>query len=138
MAAKKTLCLDFDGVIHSYMSGWNGQTSIDDPPVEGAIEFLYDALKSFKVAVYSSRSSSPAGIDAMRSYVERHCKGAGFDYGHPWWLQIEWPVNKPAAHVTIDDRAILFTGKWPLIHELVNFTPWYDPSNPLAALARKG
>lgn len=124
MAAKKTLCLDFDGVIHSYTTGWNGHERIDDPPVPGAMEFLYDALQTFKVAIYSSRSSSESGILAMQSYVEKHAKEANFDYGRPWWLQLEWPVNKPAAHLTIDDRALTFTGEWPSIPSLVNFTPW--------------
>lgn len=126
MASKKTLCVDFDGVLHSYTSGWNGLTSIEDPPVTGAMEFLYDALKVFKVAVYSSRSSSAAGIDAMRHYIAKHAEAAGFDYGSSqWWLQLEWPTNKPSAWVTLDDRAITFTGAWPSLVELVNFEPWY-------------
>lgn len=131
MASKKTLCIDFDGVIHSYTSGWNGVTAIDDPPVEGAIGFLYDALQAFKVAIYSSRSSSPAGIDAMRQYIEKHAQAAGFDSGQTqWWLQLEWPVSKPAAFVTLDDRAITFTGEWPTIQSLLSFAPWYEKPRP--------
>src|SRR5215467_12984729 len=42
---KKTLCMDLDGVLHSYTSGWGGHEVIADPPVPGAMEFLYDALK---------------------------------------------------------------------------------------------
>lgn len=126
MAAKRTLCVDFDGVIHSYVRGWTGQTSIEDPPVEGAIGFLYDALKVFKVAIFSSRSSSSAGIEAMRNYIALHAEKANYDYGAPWWLQIEWPTNKPSAWVTIDDRAITFTGKWPPMQELINFRPWFN------------
>lgn len=134
MAAKKTLCVDFDGVLHSYTSGWNGVATIDDPPVEGAIAFLYDALKVFKVAIYSSRSSSPAGIDAMRAYIAWHAAAAKFDYGTTqWWLQLEWPVNKPSAWVTLDDRAITFTGQWPSMAELANFQPWYKKQSILAA-----
>lgn len=131
LASKKTLCIDFDGVIHSYTSGWQGVATIEDPPVEGAIGFLYDALKAFKVAIYSSRSSSSAGIDAMRQYIALHAQAAGFDYNQTqWWLQIEWPVSKPSAWVTIDDRAVTFTGEWPSIQALLNFAPWYEKPRP--------
>ena len=34
------LCIDFDGVLHSYSSGWKGARNIPDPPVTGAIEWL--------------------------------------------------------------------------------------------------
>lgn len=131
MASKKTLCIDFDGVIHSYKSGWQGVSTIEDPPVEGAIGFLYDALKAFKVAIYSSRSSSPAGIDAMRQYIALHAQAAGLDSEQTqWWLQLEWPVSKPSAWVTLDDRAITFTGEWPSIQSLLNFVPWYEKPRP--------
>jgi hypothetical protein len=126
MAHKKTLVLDFDGVLHSYSSGWGGHEVVADPPVPGAMAFLYDALKSFKVCIFSSRSSTPQGIEAMQMWVAKHAKPLFFDYGQPWWLQIEWPVNKPAAHVTIDDRAITFDGNWPSMAELVGFKPWFQ------------
>ncbi len=42
---KPILCLDFDGVIHSYTSGWKGADVIPDPPVEGAMQFIWDATE---------------------------------------------------------------------------------------------
>ena len=137
MAHKKTLCLDFDGVIHSYTSGWGGHEIILDPPVPGAMAFLYDALKVFKVAVFSSRSSTPQGISAMQSWLSKWAKEEFFDYGEPWWLQIEWPVHKPAAHLTIDDRAITFSGNWPSMDELVDFTPWFQLPKPTSSSSLK-
>jgi len=126
--AKKTLCVDFDGVIHSYTSGWGGHETISDPPVEGAIEFLYDALKVFKVAIYSSRSANAGGVAAMQRWIAEYAKPFMFDYGAEWWLALEWPTSKPSAWVTIDDRAITFTGPdgWPSMQELVEFKPWYQ------------
>lgn len=35
---KQTVVFDFDGVIHSYTSGWKGETIIPDPPVPGIKE----------------------------------------------------------------------------------------------------
>lgn len=55
MNDKPILCLDFDGVIHSYASGWKGANVIHDPPVPGAIAFLREAVQSFRVAIFSGR-----------------------------------------------------------------------------------
>jgi hypothetical protein len=38
------LAIDFDGVLHSYKSGWKGAKNIPGPPVDGAIEWLSDLV----------------------------------------------------------------------------------------------
>jgi hypothetical protein len=120
MPRRKILCLDFDGVLHSYTSGWKGATVIPDEPVPGAIEFLRDAVRRFEVHIYSSRSGQSGGILAMRQWLAWQIDDA--DY---YWLsEIKWPVTKPPAHVTIDDRALTFTGEWPSMEDLQSFKPW--------------
>lgn len=120
--SKPTLCLDFDGVLHSYASGWKGADIIPDPPVAGAADFIVAAQQYFTVAVYSSRSGQEGGIDAMKRWlhkaiIEADHDGAAFD-------AILWPTEKPAAFVTIDDRALTFDGTWPRPADLLTFKPW--------------
>ncbi len=117
---KPILCLDFDGVIHSYVSGWKGADCIPDAPVPGAFAFIREALKHFRVAIFSSRSNQPGGLDAMKDYVAVNSE-MGF---HDPIDGLEWPQEKPPAFVTIDDRAITFTGTWPSIETLQSFKPW--------------
>lgn len=122
------LCLDFDGVLHSYSSGWKGADSIPDPPVPGAIAFLREAVKVFRVAIFSSRSHQPGGEEAMRRWLGQAIldeQGTSvMDEDTPWFTLIEWPREKPAAMVSLDDRAITFTGTWPELSELQSFRPW--------------
>lgn len=123
---KPILCLDFDGVIHSYTSGWKGADVIPDPPVPGAIAFLREAVKRFRVAIFSSRSGQPGGQQAMREWLGRwqieHRESDHEDLS--WCGLIEWPTEKPAALVTIDDRALTFDGTWPSLDALAAFKPW--------------
>jgi len=111
---RPVLCLDFDGVLHSYKSGWKGADVIPDEPVPGAQEFVRNALVHFDVVVYSSRSHQTGGISAMRKWMQEHDFPSG----------IVFAKYKPSAHVTIDDRGLQFTGEWPGMQELLNFEPW--------------
>jgi hypothetical protein len=127
---KPILCLDFDGVIHSYTSGWKGADVIPDPPVPGALLFMYEAQEHFTVAVFSSRSNQPHGVYAMKKYIRKYAIGMideGMFHDDPnlcWLDQIEWPTEKPAAFITIDDRALTFDGTWPSLETLKAFKPW--------------
>lgn len=124
---KPILVLDFDGVLHSYTSGWQGADVIADPPVDGAMEFLFYAVDHFRVAIFSSRSNQRGGIRAMKKWLDKHLKeywGAHQTIADDIFCAIEWPTEKPAAMITIDDRAITFTGEWPDVKTLLNFKPW--------------
>lgn len=126
--SKPILCLDFDGVIHSYSSGWKGADVIPDPPVPGALHFIAGAMGRFKVCIFSSRSHQPGGIKAMIEWLGYWSvdlvHGMGGEFDHVAWGSIDWPLEKPPALVTIDDRAITFTGTWPALDDLAAFKPW--------------
>jgi hypothetical protein len=119
---KPILCLDFDGVIHSYSSGWKGAAIIPDPPVPGCFDFIRRAQKDWTVAIFSSRSNQPGGMDAMKDYVALNSEMGFRDPIEG----IEWPLEKPPAMLTIDDRAICFSGDWSEYDpaELLKFQPW--------------
>jgi hypothetical protein len=123
-AQRKTLCVDFDGVINSYISGWKGVEQVTDPPVRGAIEWLLAMLgEGFDVCIYSSRSKEAAGVQAMRDALKR------------WGMhqddidRIDFPTQKPAAWLTIDDRCVRFDGNFEALtaDAINNFKPWNKP-----------
>lgn len=127
------ICVDFDGVIHSYTSGWKGADVIDDLPVPGAIEWLQEHLpvpdglgghcvehRGPIVQIYSSRSKERSGVKAMKNWLIKH--GLPRQYIHDGILQ--FPTQKPSAFLTIDDRAICFNGQFPSAQEMMSFKPW--------------
>lgn len=145
LSRRKLLCLDFDGVLHSYSSGWKGARCIPDWPVDGAIDFLLLAVEKFDIAIHSSRSRYWGGRRAMKNWLRHHiCQFywtgndldvsslyTASDYEQLYVLkadlvigQISFPLWKPPAHVTIDDRAITFNGQWPPLTEIESFKPW--------------
>lgn len=137
---KPILCLDFDGVLHSYSSGWKGADVIPDAPTPGMAAFLDRAIEFFDVQIFSSRSHHPGGVDAMKAFIWdalAHYFDCPFA-GDPRSLEralairdaISYPTEKPPAMVTIDDRALCFTGNWADFdpQTLLEFQPWNKKS----------
>lgn len=127
---RKILCLDFDGVIHSYTTPWAAPDIIPDDPVPGAIKFLFDATIYFDVAIFSSRSATKAGREAMAHYItkhmERYAEFNGYDLITVGEVQarISFPETNPPAFLSFDDRAMTFTGVFPDPVLLLHFKPW--------------
>ena len=114
---KPNLIIDFDGVLHSYTSGWQGARQCSDPPVPGAKEFLTEAVDYFTVCIMSSRTHQEGGILAMSEYCAKH-------FGATLTGQLAFPHHKPPAVLAIDDRVLRFEGTWPSIAWLKKFKPW--------------
>jgi len=122
------ICLDFDGVVHSYTSGWKGARNIPDEPVEGVFGFMAEALANgWDVVIHSSRARHFGGIWAMRRWLKHHA-------GAMWWEgsgiagegieRVRFARWKPPAVITIDDRALTFNGTWPTLDIIKAFRPW--------------
>jgi hypothetical protein len=124
---KPILCVDFDGVIHSYTSGWKGAAVIPDSPVDGALKWLRNAVPWFDIAIYSSRSKDPEGLAAMRMWFAFHARNElPRDAADALLEVVTFAHEKPAAFLTIDDRAICFDGDWSKLDpaKLRDFKPW--------------
>ena len=105
---KPTICIDFDGVIHSYDKGWQDGT-IYGHVVPGFWEWMEGVRDNFKLVVYSSRSKDKSQLTAMALWLhaERNKWIAAGGSRHPTEpLEIEFAHEKPAAWLTIDDRAM--------------------------------
>jgi hypothetical protein len=111
----RTLCLDFDGVLHTHNGPYEGETIIRGTPVPGAVAFVEAALGTFDaVVVHSARCRSAEGRRAITLWLT--------DHGFPMDLAVV--ADKPPAIVYLDDRAVTFTGVFPDPGALAAFLPW--------------
>ena len=98
---RRTICLDFDGVLHSYRSGWCGAEIIPDPPIHGTKDAVARLRQQYRIAIHSARCHSEAGRKAVEAWLERHN------------IEVdEVCEHKPPALVYVDDRAVRFHGNW--------------------------
>lgn len=112
---KQTVVFDFDGVIHSYTSGWIGPACIPDPPVPGIKEAIAEIRAAgYEVVVVSTRCATTEGHGAVRAWLIDH------------EIDVDAvKMEKPPAIVYIDDRAICFDGKpESLLGKIQTFKPW--------------
>lgn len=124
---KRTIAVDFDGVIHGYSKGW-ADGSIYDPPIEGARQSLHRIRRAgYRVLIFSTRCSDreingevqKGQFDEVRAYLDKH----KIPYDGIW------TDEKPIYSVLIDDNAIRFPprGFWPWLRRLFRVsTPWFE------------
>jgi hypothetical protein len=111
---KKTILVDFDGVIHRYSKGWHDGTAYDEP-MEGAFEALKGLEKDWRVVIFSTRESGQ-----IATWLG--------EKGYPNPLEIT-NVKLPATAI-IDDRAIRFEN-WD--QALSDFKHHYEDGKPMPA-----
>jgi hypothetical protein len=113
---KKTIVFDFDGVIHSYVSGWKGIDVIPDAPNEDVIPAI-EKLRAdgYEVVVVSTRCADSAGKNAIVEYLNK--------YG----IVVDGiSAEKPPALVYVDDRAVCYRPGLKLVEEIETFKSWRD------------
>ena len=107
----RTICLDFDGVIHSNQHGWQGEAVIVDPPIHKVDQAIAELRKDYRVVVFSARCRTDEGVEAIRAWLVKHN------------IEVDEVCrDKPPAHVYVDDRAVRFSGDWQqTIADIHNF-----------------
>lgn len=118
--SRKTIGVDFDGVIHSYTSKWTTPTEIHDGPVPGAIKFLNGMAGQFNVAIISARAQDPNAIQPIKDWLVLH--GVDEDFIMEGYIQVT--STKVGAVMYIDDRGYHFTGTFPSPEDIWAFKPW--------------
>lgn len=115
MSYQPTVVFDFDGVIHSYKSGWKGAGIIPDPVVPGIVEAIdHLRVNGYKVVVVSTRCSTSEGKEAVEVYLTENR------------IAVDGVMaEKPPALCYVDDRAICFDGHPEILLERVkSFKTW--------------
>lgn len=115
----KTVVFDFDGVVHSYISGWKGVENIPDPPVDGIKDVLANLHgMGYKIVIVSTRSATDSGKIAIVNWLKKHNMYEFID---------EISKEKPPAICYVDDRAICFDGRTDdLLLKIVSFQNWIE------------
>jgi phosphoglycolate phosphatase-like HAD superfamily hydrolase len=112
---RQTIIFDFDGVINSYSSGWQGKADIiPDPPVPGIREAIEAIRKQYRIVIVSSRCSHPGGINAIKQWLDKYSI-----------IVDDIQATKPPAYISVDDRAITFDGHpETLLNKINEFQVW--------------
>ncbi len=114
--SRYTIAVDFDGVLHSYVTPWIDATTIPDPPVEGAIEWLNGIARQFDVVILTTRGKTDAARQAVCGWLRKH----GYEGTFP-----EVTDRKVPALVYVDDRGWRFEGSnFPTADEVHQARPW--------------
>jgi len=111
----KTICLDFDGVIH-LNARFVASTIIEGEPVPGVAHAIERLREQYNVVVHSCRCASDGGVDAIKDWLMLH------------GIEVDDVVDyKPLAEVYVDDRAVAFDGDWVATLDSIDvFKPWHQ------------
>lgn len=113
---KKTIILDFDGVLHSY-EAWKGIVPTD-PPTEGAREAVAKLREQFRVVVLSTRCTEPEGVQGIKDWLAERD------------IEVDAVVTeKQKAVLMVDDRGYRFDGDWDKLLDFVKDGTAPEPWN---------
>jgi hypothetical protein len=97
-----TICLDFDGVLHDYKEREENFPTPGGNPVSGAknaVAWLVE--QNYALVIFSARANEGGGVEAIETWLHK--------WGFP---DIRVSLEKPEAHLYVDDRGFRFDGSF--------------------------
>ena len=120
----KTICIDFDGVIHRHSKGWQDGT-VYDLAVDGALDSIRALQdRGYAVVVSTARKELIPVANWMRGqgYIERKITVDSHQHKDvPFWNSTTTVLitnRKIPAIAYIDDRGITFRNNWSEILDI--------------------
>ena len=117
---KKTICIDFDGVLHDYSKGYQGEDVFGQMITGADIGTSTLRKKGWTIIIFTTRKKTEALEDWLKE------NNISYDYINENPNQPADTSDKICADVYLDDRGITFRGSWDewLIREICDFEPW--------------
>lgn len=120
---KRTICIDFDGVLHDYSEGFKGKDVFGDmlPNADKGTQLL--KKKGWTIIIYTTRPKTAK----LEKWLKDH--KIAYDYINENPNQPEDSKGgKLIADIYLDDRGMRFNGQWSewLMEEIAGFQPWQE------------
>ena len=134
MKKKRTICIDFDGVLHDYSNGFQGDDIFGEmiPGADVGTKVLKENGNT--IVIYTTRKAT----DALKKWLKDN--SISYDYINENPDQPKGSEGcKLIADIYIDDRGICFHGKWEewFIREIAEFQPWESKKGDLESRMKK-
>ena len=121
MAKKKTICIDFDGVLADYSEGYQGMDIFGEmiPGADLGTQVLKE--KGWTIIVYTTRPVT----DALKKWLDDNKIKYDHINENPDQPEESKEGCKLIADIYLDDRGLTFRGQWTdwLLREIAEFTP---------------
>lgn len=121
----KTICIDFDGVLSDYSSGYQGEDIFGDmiKGADSATQILKE--KGWTVIIYTTRPVT----DALKKWLEDNKISYDYINENPDQPK-DSEGSKLMADIYLDDRGMRFNGDWDwTIRDIASFIPWEKKEN---------
>ena len=116
---RKTISIDFDGVIRIGGDEWVAPAVVNGQANPDAFRFMLAALEGgWDIAVHSCRFYDMHAPAAVREWI----LAAAYDQlgavSGSWFTRVQYSLSKPRARIYIDDRGFRYEGQFPRLEDI--------------------